>query len=289
MSNPLAVWRRFVPLAVFFIAAAQAQEAPGAAAARQADILQRQNQERIQRDIESSLPAERAPGSADFTAPAIRVEAAPDGKACHDIHRIVIRNAPALPLAVQDDIAAAFSGRCLGVPEIEQILAEITKSYIDRGYVTTRAYLPTQNLAAGQLEVLVVEGRVESIVLDDGARQSIHAPGVFPPAGALLNLRDFEQGMDQVNRLASNDARLELRPGSAPGATEVVIHNTPSRPYHAWLSADNHGSASTGRNQLAFAFTADRLLGLNELLLVTHRRSQPNDEARKASVADSLS
>jgi hemolysin activation/secretion protein len=290
MSDRPAIWWRLAPLAVFLIAAAaQGQTTPGAAAARQADILQRQNQERIQRDIESALPAERAPGGADFTVPAIRVDAAPDGKSCHDIHRITIRNAPTLPVSVQDDIAAAFDGRCLGVPEIEQVLAEITKSYIDRGYVTTRAYLPTQNLASGQLEVLVVEGRVESIVLDDGARQSIHAPGVFPPAGALLNLRDFEQGIDQVNRLASNDARLELRPGSAPGATEVVIRNTPSRPYHAWLTADNHGSANTGRNQLAFAFTADRLLGLNELLLVTHRRSQPNDEARKASVADSFS
>ena len=270
-------------------AIAQAQTAPGAAAARQADILQRQSQERIQRDIESALPAEPAPGGAETAVPATPVNAFADGLACHTIEQVVIRNAPNLPPAVQDGIAAAYNGRCLGVREMEQILADITKSYIDRGYVTTRAYLPTQNMTAGRLDVLVIEGRVGSIVLDDGARRSIHAPGVFPPAGALLNLRDFEQGIDQVNRLASNNARLELRPGSVPGDTEVVIRNTASRPYHAWLSADNHGARSTGRNQLAFAFTADRLLGLNELLLITHRRSQPNDESRRASVADSLS
>jgi hemolysin activation/secretion protein len=286
----LANWQRAVLLVILsFVAAAQAQTAPGAAAARQADMLQRQNQERIQRDIESALPAERAPGGAEVAVPATPVDAVADGKACHDIRQVVIRNAPNLPSSVQDGIAAAYNGRCLGAQQMEEILAEITKSYIDRGYVTTRAYLPTQNLASGRLEVLVIEGRVERVVLDDGARQSIHAPGVFPPAGALLNLRDFEQGIDQVNRLASNNARLALRPGSMPGDTEVVIRNTPSRPYHAWLSADNHGTDSTGRNQLALAFTADRLLGLNELLLVTHRRSQPNDESRKASVADSLS
>lgn len=278
-----------VILCADFATAAQAQTAPGAAAARQADLLQRQSQERIQRDIESALPAGPAPSGAGIAVPTTPVEAFADGKACHDIQQVAIRNAPNLPAAVRDGIAAAYNGRCLGAPQMEQILAEITKSYIDRGYVTTRAYLPSQNLTAGRLEVLVIEGRVGSIVLDDGAREAIHAPGVFPPAGALLNLRDLEQGIDQVNRLASNNARLELRPGSVPGDTEVMIRDTASRPYHAWISADNHGADSTGRNQLALAFTADRLLGLNELLLVTHRRSQPNDESRKASVADSLS
>jgi hemolysin activation/secretion protein len=290
MSLRPANWHRItLPFILSLATAAHAQTAPGAAAARQADILQRQNQERIQRDIESALPAERAPASAEIAVPATPVGAVFDGKACHAIDQVAILNAPNLPASIQDGIAAAYNGRCLGAQQMEQILAEITKSYIDRGYVTTRAYLPTQNLASGTMQVLVIEGRVERVVLDDGALQSIHAPGVFPPAGALLNLRDFEQGIDQVNRLASNDARLELRPGSKPGDTEVLIRNTPSRPYHAWLSADNHGTDSTGRNQLALAFTADRLLGLNELLLVTHRRSQPNDESRKASAADSLS
>lgn len=288
MPHRLAIRWLAAPIALWFAAAAQAQTAPDAAA-RQADILQRQNQERIQRDIESALPAGRPPGGADVVVPPSRVDAADDGEACHDIDRIVIRDAPNLPASVQNDIAASYSKRCLGVAEIEHILADITKSYIDRGHVTTRAYLPTQNLSSGQLEVLVVEGRVGRIVLDDGASRSIHAPGVFPPAGALLNLRDLEQGMDQVNRLASNDATLELRPGGAPGDTDVVIRNNPTRPYHAWLSADNHGASGTGRNQLAFAFTADRLLGLNDLLLLTHRQSQPHDEARKASVADSFS
>ena len=70
-----------------------------------------------------------------------------------------------------------------------------------------------RRVSAGDLISLVFENRetmrfqvqemmrVERIVLDDGALRSIHAPGVFPPAGALLNLRDFEQGIDQVNRL----------------------------------------------------------------------------------------
>ena len=35
--------------------------------------------------------------------------------------------------------------------------------YIDRGYVTSRAYLPQQDLSSGELRVIVVEGRLEGL------------------------------------------------------------------------------------------------------------------------------
>jgi hemolysin activation/secretion protein len=263
--------------------------AAAAAAAHQADVLQHQNQERIQHDIESAMPLHPAPGGADTSPLMPPVDASMAGKGCHDIQRIVINGAPHLSDKVSEHIIHSFTGRCLGVSDIEQILAEITKNYIDRGYITTRAYLPSQDVSGGSMEVLVVEGRIEKILLDDGARDSIRPGTVFPEAGDLFNLRDFEQGIDQLNRLASNNAQLDIQPGSVPGASQVLIRNTPSQRYHASLSADNHGTDSTGRNQLALSFGTDRLLGLNEFMLFTHRQSQPNDEAHKASVSDSFS
>ena len=285
--RPSATLRAATLAGLLALSVAQAQTGP-AEAARQADVLQRQNLERIQRDIESARPPERAPSGADTAAPAPPVDAAAAGAGCHPVSRIVIRDAPNLPAAVRLQIDADFTGRCVGKLQIEAMLAEITKSYIDRGYITTRAYLPPQDLSSGQLDLLVMEGRVENVVLDDGARSSIRAAGVLPRAGDLLNLRDLEQGIDQVNRLASNNARLDLRPGSEPGMTEVRVLNTPSRPYRASISGDNHGPESTGRSQLAFAFTGERLLGWNELLLYTHRRSQPNEAPGRDSASDSL-
>ncbi|MFK3740902.1 ShlB/FhaC/HecB family hemolysin secretion/activation protein [Massilia sp. TN1-12] len=259
------------------------------AAARQADVLQRQNQERINRDIENALPRERASQGIDTRALVPKVDASAAGKKCNQIQVLAIEGAPELSGSVRAALTKKFSNQCLGVAEIEEILGEITKDYVLRGYVTTRAYLPAQDLSKGKLTILVLEGRVESVVLTDKARKSITPWNVFPAPGGLLNLRDFEQGIDQLNKLSSNSAVLDIQPGEQAGASKVVIDNTPTLPYHASLSADNTGSDSTGRNQLGATVSADDLMGLNELLLFTYRRSQPNDNARKGSVSKSLS
>ena len=261
-------------------------QTPAAEAARQADVLQRQNEERIRRDIEEALPRRRALPEPSFPVPAVDASAA--GASCHQISDIVISSAPRLSPALRADIGSGYTGRCLGVSEIEQILAAVTRDYIARGYITTRAYLPSQDLSRGRLEILVVEGVVGNIDLDDGARRSIRPRLVFPGEGALFNLRDLEQGIEQLNRLSSNNARLDIQPGDAPGASRVVIHNAPAFPLHAFVGVDDHGSESTGRNQLSFGLSADRLLGLNELMIYAHRRSQPYDDARKASSSDSF-
>lgn len=262
-------------------------QTPAAEAARQGDVLQRQSEERIRRDIEEALP-QRPPPFPGIAIPPPPVDASAAGPSCHRIDNIVISGAAHLDASVSAAIVERHAGGCLGVTEIEQILAAITGDYIERGYITTRAYLPRQDLSGGRLEIVVVEGRVGPVELDDGGRRSIRPELVFPVEGALFNLRDFEQGVEQVNRLSSNNAQLDIQPGDRPGVSRVVIHNAPAFPLHAFLGADNHGSESTGRSQLAFGLTSDRLLGLNELMIYAHRRSQPYDDARKSSSSDSF-
>ena len=282
--------RIFLPLllSILFLAGLARAQTPAAEAARQANVLQRQNEERMRRDLEEAMPPQPPPVFPGISIPPPAVDASAAGPSCHWIDEIVISSAPHLSPSVRAGIIERHAGACLGVAQIEQILAAITRDYIERGYITTRAYLPSQDLSGGRLEILVIEGRVGPVQLEDGGKRSINPGLVFPAEGALFNLRDFEQGIEQVNRLSSNDARLDIQPGDTPGASRVVIRNTPAFPLHAFLSADDHGSESTGRNQLAFGLTADRLLGLNELMIYAHRRSQPYDDAHKSSSSDSF-
>lgn len=274
--------------AAFSLAASAHAQTPQAAAAQQADVLQRQDQERLKRDIEAARPRDRGVPAIDPLTLMPKVDASAAGKKCHPIKQVAIGGATQLAPAVRDALAMQFSNRCLGVAEIEQLLGELTREYISRGFITTRVYLPAQDLSRGTLNITVLEGVVESIVLDDGAQRSINPRNVFPSPGGLLNLRDFEQGIDQVNKLSSNSAQLDIQPGAAPGGSRVLIRNAPRRPIHAGISADNQGSEATGKEQLGVNLAADRLLGWNELLLYTDRRSQPNDPQRQASVSRSL-
>ena len=270
-------------------AGAQVTPEDVAAAQRQADMVQRQQQEQILRDQRAGQGQARKTESVDVNALSPKVDASQAAGQCRDIDAIQVQGVTQLLQARVDEITQPFLGRCLGVPEVEQILGEITRAYMLRGFVTTRAYLPAQDLGQGKLQILVVEGKVEKVRIEGQGRKGFRPGNTIPTApGDLLNLRDLEQGIDQINRLQSNSASFDIVPGSEPGLSEVIVRNTPARFYRWNLSADNQGSDSTGKQQLGVSFSSDSALGFSEFIMATHRESLPLNDKGARSVSDSL-
>jgi hemolysin activation/secretion protein len=243
-------------------------------AARQAEIFQQRQQEQLQRERDGFLRPGRPSGAnLDVAPPA--AAAAPEG-VCHTIQVVDIRDAEHLSRSVRAAINEQFVGRCLGTGEISSIIGLIVKDYIEHGYVTTRAYLPEQNLAGGTLRIDVVEGRIERYQPAKGMGRDTYLPGAFPAAaGEVLNLRDLEQGVDQLNRLQSNNASINILPGSGTGDSVVEVINQRRSPWHIFLSYDNQGSKSTGQDQVTLNLVLDSVLGFNEMLSATWRESSP--------------
>lgn len=257
---------------------AQAQINPQAIG-RQNQVIERQQQERLREEQERAL--QQAPrGGTDLKAIEPKVSVPDIGVPCRDIREIRIGGGALLPPELRRQLTGDYAGRCLAVGDLEAVLAAITKSYIERGYITTRAYLPAQDLRSGVLEISVVEGTIERYELQNAGRPGAKAylPGAFPARpGERLNLRDLEQGIDQLNSLASNNASLDVQPGSQPGQSVVVVTNQAGTPVHLYASYDNLGTPSTGKNALSATVSFDGLLGLNELFAVTRRQSVPHD------------
>lgn len=257
------------------------------AAARQAERLQNELRQRVEQQRLQDLQSERAPTRLDapMSRPAMR-----ESSACREIKTVEILNMTLLNQRIRKAIEGDYQGRCLGVAEIEQLLADITVAYISRGYVAARAYLPGQDLSQGTLKIEVEEGQLEAIEINDGEQGSISPSNVFPGSiGEPLNLRDLEQALDQINRLASNNARMEIVPGTAAGDSRVRFHNEPTKPYHLNLTYDNTGSKLTGRNQLGLNVALDNPLGFNDFISLTHRRAQPYSSGKRSSYFNNLS
>lgn len=259
------------------------------AAQQNAESIQRLEQERLQRDQEEARRRTERVDGLDTKQLQPKIEVPTLGAPCRPIKTLAIKGATHLSDSMRMHIASEYSNRCLDVGDIERILADITKYYIDRAFITTRAYLPQQDLSTGILEILVVEGVLENIVIEDGNAGSISIANVFPGMeGKLLNLRDLEQGIDQINRLASNNAQLDVQPGAKPGESRVVVRNQPGSRLRLNISTDNQGSKSTGDIQTGITLTMDNQLGFNDMVSATHRASMPNDYDRQFSGSDSL-
>jgi hemolysin activation/secretion protein len=86
------------------------------------------------------------------------------------VQRIHLQRADLIPTARQRQIVASFEGQCLAPVQLNELLKQLTQYYLDRGYITTRAYLPEQNLSSGELTLQIIEGRL------DGFERGPHAP-----------------------------------------------------------------------------------------------------------------
>ncbi len=251
-------------------------------AQRQQQIELQRQQEQFNRDRSSAVPPAQLP------VPVVPAPAAEPGP-CVSVGEIHIGGVTLLPSAVVDGIVARYVDRCLDVSAIESLLADITRAYIDRGWIMVRAYLPQQDLSTGRLEIVVIEGKVSEVEVDDGGKRSISVGNVLPSVvGEPLNLRDLEQALDQINRLASNNATVDTLPGDEPGDTRVVLRNQPSSPWHAALSLDNEGSENTGKNQVSVTLALDNPLNFDDFVSYNHRESIPLRQDTQSSLSDSL-
>ncbi|MGY2440906.1 POTRA domain-containing protein, partial [Pseudomonas sp. SDO52101_S400] len=163
--------------------------------------------------------------------------AAPIDTRCFPIKDIELKGADSLSDSDKARLLKPYIGQCLGVPQLNELLKVITDHYIEKGLVTSRAYLPQQDLSAGHLKVLVVEGKLESLKGADNSKLSERELAMAFPgkAGELVNLREIEQMVDQLNRLPSNQAKMELSPGKNVGGSEVLVNNTAQKPWRVGL------------------------------------------------------
>lgn len=149
---------------------AQAQVAPRVIE-RQGQVIERQQQERLREEQERALQQLPPRGGTDLKAIEPQVSVPDLGVPCRDIRELRIGGAPLLLPDLRAGLTRDYAGRCLAVGDLEAVLAAITKSYIERGYITTRAYLPAQDLRSGVLEVTVVEGTIERFDLQSAGRE----------------------------------------------------------------------------------------------------------------------
>ena len=213
----------------------------------------------------------------------------PSSGTCWEIKEIVLTGVTLLPKSVTRELVAPYQGKCLYAEDIEKLLADILKTYIDRGYIAVRPYIQAQDLRDGRLEILILEGEVEGLFLQDGGKHSVNLFTAFPfIEGKPLNLRDIEQGLDQINRLSSNSATMEINPGTEPGDSIVSIINIPAFPLSASITLNNLGSPSTGEEQGSYTVSWDNPLRLNDFITYTRTATILESEQLRDSESESF-
>lgn len=190
----------------------------------------------------------------------------------------------ALSTVTDGDDAAI--GRCLGAQGINVAMSRIQNAIIDRGFVTTRVLAAPQDLHSGVLELTIIPGKVRKVQFEEGVSFRATKWNAVPiKQGDILNLRDIEQGLENLKRIPTAEVDIQIEPAEGesalPGESDVVIQYQQRFPFRLTLSADDAGFESTGKYQGGITLSGDNLLMLNDLFYVNYNHDLGGGESGK--------
>lgn len=198
---------------------------------------------------------------------------------CFDIKRVNVEGVSLLARPSLNLLLKPYQNTCIGLADINSLLKSITNLYVEKGYITSRVYVPEQNISGTKvLRLVAAEGALSDVYLNG---KPTDYPGLLGSAfpglkGKPVNIRDVEQGLDQINRLSSNNAKTTMLPGKEPGTSILNVENKPDKPWSFSLTNNNLGQKSTGYSKSAMALRLDNLFKLNDLIALTYERSGPD-------------
>ncbi len=225
------------------------------------ELQKQQQQQRLLWELKSSVP--------EVAIPQVPALEKPDEKPrpCVPVQEILLDGVTKFDVDEQRRFIKPYEGRCLRAADINALLQAINAAYVEKGYITSRAYLPEQQVASGRLRLQVLEGFIESLTLNGNMASSDRRrlAGAFPTdAGNILRLQDIEQGVDQLNRAPSAQAAVALAPGSQAGTSKVVVKTVDDRSWRVALNADNSGEDATGKYKFTAGLDKDNLFEFND-------------------------
>jgi hemolysin activation/secretion protein len=171
-------------------------------------------------------------------------------------------------------LVAPYVGKSLDLAGLDEVAGVISQYYRQQGYFVARAYLPAQEVASGNIEIAVIEGRLGAIKfnrgtttrLDDARAESLLAGAA--PIGAPVREQNIERGLMLLNDLPGIEVKSTLIPGATPGTSDLVIETTEGRLLGASIDADNFGNKYTGTVRLGATANLNNPSGIGDQLVV---------------------
>jgi hemolysin activation/secretion protein len=167
------------------------------------------------------------------------------------------------------EVVKPFINKEATFEQLLEIRTAVTKLYTSKGYTTSGAFLPPQDVSDGIIKVQVVEGELERIEVqglnrlhNNYVRSRLEA-AAKPP----VNIRRLEAALQllQQNPLLSR-VQAELTAGTAPGRSVLILNLKEAQPFSTALILDNRDSPSVGSLRGTAAISHQNLLGLGDRL-----------------------
>lgn len=101
-------------------------------------------------------------------------------------------------------------------------------------------------------------------------------------SGNVLDLRDIEEGLENLQHLPTVQASMEIVPGDKPGESDIVITRHQERMWRVDASLDDSGSESTGQYQGNLTLSLEHPLSLSDLFYLSGSHNLDGNGGKKS-------
>ena len=175
-----------------------------------------------------------------------------------------------------NEVTAPYKNRTLVTEDLERLRLALTLLYLNRGYLTSGAIIPDQEVQAGVVAVHIIEGRLTNINVEgnrwfstsyihDRIELGSQTPVLLEPLQDQLQILQQDRRIERIN--------AELKPGDEPGQSMLNDRVQDKQPFHAIMEVNNYQTPLVGEIRGMGTLIDDNLTGHGDPLSLSYGQS----------------
>jgi hemolysin activation/secretion protein len=163
---------------------------------------------------------------------------------------------------------AKFRDKPISFAQLVQAANAITDLYVSKGYITSGAYVPEQNLTSGAVQIQILEGSLADIevnITKGRLKENYIRDRLTQRISTPLNINELQEALQllQLNPLIENlDA--ELSAGIEPGTNSLRVSVTGVDTFTLQTRLNNNRNSSIGTFERGVELREDNLFGIGD-------------------------
>ncbi|MFA6350425.1 MAG: ShlB/FhaC/HecB family hemolysin secretion/activation protein [Candidatus Omnitrophota bacterium] len=190
--------------------------------------------------------------------------------------KIEVTGVSLIPMKDIEPIVKPLENKEITIQDLQKAADKITDIYRQRGYITSRAYLPPQKISEGLVEVRVLEGAMGDVEIRGNRyfRTNLLRNKISLKKGEAFNYNKLRKDLIKINEAPDRFCKTVLAPGKVPGTTDLTLEVKDNLPIHVGFDWDNFGSRYINKNRYSARFTHNNLLGFDDKLTFQYQLAE---------------
>ncbi|MBY0402590.1 MAG: hypothetical protein K2X66_01730, partial [Cyanobacteria bacterium] len=155
--------------------------------------------------------------------------------------------------------------------ELKELADKITAAYREKGFITSRVFIPPQTIKDGVLSLKASEGMVGAVKLEQGYyfkdRAITNRVNLDP--GDVFRVNRLRRSLLLINENPDMKVKATLKAGTDPGTTDVDLNVTERHYFHVSPYWDNLGRRLIGTQRFGLTMTNNNVSGFGDKMITS--------------------